>query len=352
MTLALASQLLPQDPHVLDGGDEGFEIGLVNNMPDAALRSTERQFRTILTDAARGRPYRLTLLFLPERPRAEAGWSHISKNYEDVSKLWSSGRRLDGLIVTGAEPSTPSLEDEPYWRTLVRLIDWAENNTTSTIWLCLAAHAAVRHLDGVERRPFPKKLSGVFACKKAVEHPILDGLPSTWSVPHSRSNDVSEQALVAHGYRILSRSPDVGADLFARHKQSLFLFAQGHPEYDASVLLREYRRDIARYLSGESDNYPDLPQRYFDKQTEALLGELRVLAHVRRDIDVLLSFPATAQITLTQSWQLAALKIYSNWLCFLSERKAQNEAPQTQVNGGHHRAMRSRVPPSRGGHVS
>ena len=114
------------------------------------------------------------------------------------------------------------VEDEPYWRTLVRLIDWAENNTASTIWLCLAAHAAVRHLDGVERRPFPKKLSGVFTCKKAVEHPILDGLPSTWSVPHSRSNDVSEQALVAHGYRILSRSPDVGADLFARHKQSLF----------------------------------------------------------------------------------------------------------------------------------
>ena len=33
---------------MLDGGDEGLEIGLVNNMPDAALRSTERQFRTIL----------------------------------------------------------------------------------------------------------------------------------------------------------------------------------------------------------------------------------------------------------------------------------------------------------------
>jgi homoserine O-succinyltransferase/O-acetyltransferase len=329
VTPKLANQLQATGPCA---GDEDLEIGLVNNMPDAALRSTERQFYTLLTKAARGRRFRLTLLFLPERPRTEAARSHISKHYEDVNNLWG-GRRLDGLIVTGAEPSTPSLEDEPYWRTLVRLIDWAEDHTTSAIWLCLAAHAAVRYLDGVERRPLREKLFGVFACRKAVDHPILEGLPPSWSVPHSRVNDVPEQALVDRGYGILSRSPDVGADIFARQRRSLFLFTQGHPEYDASVLLREYRRDIARYLSDERDSYPELPQGYFDKRTEAALSEFRTLALERRDIEVLLSFPATAQIAFTHSWQLPAHTIYSNWLCFLAERRAYRDVRGSRVDG-------------------
>jgi homoserine O-succinyltransferase len=286
-------------------------------MPDAALRSTERQFRALLARAANGLPFRLTLYFLPERPRTEAAWSHIRRYYQDVSKLWSS--KLDGLIVTGAEPNTHSLQDEPYWPTLARLVDWAEDHTTSTIWLCLAAHAAVLHLDGVERRAFRQKLFGVFDCVKTVDHAIFQGLSSSWPVPHSRCNDLPEQALAAHGYTILSRSTEVGADTFIRQKQSLFVFVQGHPEYDASVLLREYRRDIARFLSKDSDSYPELPRGYFEEPSENALREFRVLACQRRNIDVLLTFPATAQ---THSWQLVGPTMYANWLCLLSQRKS------------------------------
>jgi homoserine O-succinyltransferase/O-acetyltransferase len=324
-TPELAYQLQPQNTDTCASGDEGLQIGLVNNMPDAALRSTERQFRSLLVRAAQGLPFRLSLYFMPERPRTEAAWSHLSKNYEDVGKLW--GSKLDGLIVTGAEPNAHSLRDEPYWRTLVRLVDWAEDHTTSTIWLCLAAHAAVLHLDGLERRPFPEKLFGVFDCMKARDHAILDGLPPSWRVPHSRCNDLPEHALVAHGYSILSRSPDVGADIFVRQTRSLFVFAQGHPEYDVSVLLREYRRDVARFLSGEKDDYPGLPRGYFEEQTESELHELRQLALLRRDIDVLLAFPATARVALAHTWQLPAHKIYANWLCFLAERKTTQGKP-------------------------
>jgi len=42
------------------------------------------------------------------------------------------------------------------------LIDWAEGGTISTLFSCLAAHAAVLQLDNIVRRPLPKKLSGVF----------------------------------------------------------------------------------------------------------------------------------------------------------------------------------------------
>src|SRR2546426_9430860 len=112
-------------PVLLDRGLLGnrverfLEIGLVNNMPDAALESTERQFFELLRAAADEIPVRLRLFSLPDVPRTEAGRQHLSSGYRDIGELWSS--RLDGLIVTGTEPRTPSLQDEPYWVSLCKL---------------------------------------------------------------------------------------------------------------------------------------------------------------------------------------------------------------------------------------
>ena len=57
-----------------------------------------------------------------------------------------------------------------------------------------------------------------------------------------------------------------GVDAFAKQDGSFFLFFQGHPEYDADTLLREYRRDVARFLGGERDDYPAMPHGYFDAE--------------------------------------------------------------------------------------
>ena len=57
-----------------------------------------------------------------------------------------------------------------------------------------------------------------------------------------------ERDLAAKGYSVLTRSDEAGVGLFAKDNNSLFLFVQGHPEYEAETLLREYRRDIGRYL--------------------------------------------------------------------------------------------------------
>src|SRR5215471_17397553 len=116
-----------------------LEIGLVNNMPDAALQSTERQFLGLLHAAAEDIPVRLRLFTLPGVPRSQIGRQYLRSGYRDIGELWSS--HLDGLIVTGTEPRAPSLPDEPYWGSLCTLIDWAQQNTISTIWSCLAAHA-------------------------------------------------------------------------------------------------------------------------------------------------------------------------------------------------------------------
>ena len=277
-----------QEPRPRCDAADPIVIGLVNNMPDAALQTTERQFRELLF-ASSHNSVRLRFFSLPELPRAEAGRSHISQHYEDISELWTS--HLDGLIVTGTEPRAAALADEPYWPTLTKLVDWADDHAISTVWSCLAAHAAVLHIDGISRRAFREKLSGVFDCTKATDHTIVEGAPSRWRVPHSRYNELPEDALASSGYRILSRLSGTGADMFVKQRKTLFLFVQGHLEYDPGALLREYRRDVRRFLAGERDTYPEMPCGYFDEDAAAAFAAFRRQALGNRGIDLLLSFP-------------------------------------------------------------
>jgi homoserine O-succinyltransferase len=117
-------------------------------------------------------------------------------------------------------------------------IDWAEQNTISTIWSCLAAHAAVQHLDGVRRHALGEKCFGVFTCERACDDRLLANAPSPFFITHARCNALNETELVAHGYRILTRSK-AGVDMFVKPWRSLFLFFQGHPEYELDSLARE-----------------------------------------------------------------------------------------------------------------
>ena len=163
-------------------------VGLVNNMPDAALKTTERQFRELIADAAGPQAVRVRVFSLPGLDRSDAARRHVAENHEDIEELW--GAELDGLIVTGTEPRAERLADEPYWPALTRLIDWAAEHTISSAWSCLAAHAAVHHLDGLVRRPLAAKLSGVFECGGTVDHPLLGRFPARWRTPAFARNEL------------------------------------------------------------------------------------------------------------------------------------------------------------------
>ena len=305
-----------------DDATETLVVGLVNNMPDAAFAATEQQLRELLSAASCGRPVRLRLFSAPEIPRGQACRTYISLAYESIDQLW--GGELDGLIVSGAEPRARFLEDEPYWPTLAKLTDWAEQRTASTIWSCLAAQAAVLRADGIVRRPFGFKLSGVYDCTKAAEHPLTAGLPSCWRSPQTRYNDLPEPALVSSGYRVLSHLPDAGADMFIREGRSLFLFLQGHPEYGPDSLLREYRRDIGRFLMGERDTYPDPMHGYFDKSTRAALNLFRNEALRTREPELIDRLPAALNgWTPSHSWREPTIQLYGNWMRYLAQCKAR-----------------------------
>jgi homoserine O-succinyltransferase/O-acetyltransferase len=301
-------------------------VGLINNMPDAALEATERQFVDLIRAGARNSVVRLLLFAIPEVPRGEAARRDMASRYRPLRALWDS--RLDGLIVTGTEPRSKNLKDEPYWGALSEVIDWARQNTASTIWSCLAAHAAVLQSDGIERRAFKQKLSGLFECRPLAPHPMLRGAPLPFAVPHSRCNDLPEAALKACGYRIVTRSAEAGVDMFARQDQSLHLFLQGHPEYEPDTLLREYRRDIGRFLRGERAHYPAPPQGYFDDQAAALAETFRKRALADRRGDLTRAFPKRMLETgIAASWRATAIAIYENWLDYLKGRKAERRPP-------------------------
>jgi homoserine O-succinyltransferase len=312
------------DPRIAKAADGCVEIGLVNNMPDTALEATERQFIALLEAASGEVRVRLRLFSLPGVPRGERGQRHVDKFYRGLRELPDSG--LDALIVTGTEPRAASLRNEPYWYWLGELIDWAEANTVSTVWSCLAAHAAVLHLDGIARHSLADKCFGVFDCATAADHPLTAGQGRV-SVPHSRWNELREDELRARGYEVLTRSGQAGVDLFARQGRSLFVFLQGHPEYDALSLLGEYRRDFARFLRGEREVCPNLPQGYFDATATHVLTELRTRALSDRREELLAELPLVAlEQGLRAGWRLAAERLYGNWLSQVTARKGQHAA--------------------------
>jgi homoserine O-succinyltransferase/O-acetyltransferase len=321
MTLLFDRHLGIASPALAPGQDEfaraaELTIGLVNNMPDTALKATERQFMRLLTAAAGNFRIRFHCFSLPSVNRSQAAQWRVDTEYTDIADL--ARLQFDGLIVTGAEPIAASLPEEPFWQDLTDIIDWAKTNTRSTIWSCLAAHAAVKHLDGIERHGREAKCSGVYDCAKVASDWLTEGVPSPLRISHSRLNELYESELTAHGYRVLTHSREAGVDIFAKRLQSEFVFFQGHPEYDALSLQREYLRDIARFLAGEGDHYPDIPEGYFDAETEERLAGFAERARRERRPALTSELPALTLRSDIAAGSAAAV-IFRNWLGYLAE---------------------------------
>jgi homoserine O-succinyltransferase len=163
----------------------------------------------------------------------------------------------------------------------------------------------VLHFDGVERRPFERKCSGVFRLSGHV------GSSHSFA-PHSRMNTLEQDDLVRAAYRILRCAEGAGVDAFAR---SHFLFLQGHPEYEADTLKGEYRRDFKRFLRGERPSPPGLPLNYFDPETEGRLAELEMDAGgLRREAAAARLEAILSEVSPEAVWRRAAVELYADWL--------------------------------------
>ncbi len=297
---------------------EPIHVALVNNMPDIALSRTELQFMDMLQAAACDVPIRLSLYSLPAVPRGERGRQHLAASYRPIEDLWANPP--DAIVISGTEPQQANLVDECYWSALSGLIDWADSRGVPAMFSCLAAHAAVLHCDGIVREPLGAKCFGLFEHEVATESPLMRGVRGPMLLPHTRWNRVTEAALRRAGYQILSRCPVAGVGYFARQRgSSLWLFCQGHPEYDGPSLLREYKRDVLRYLKGERVTYPNLPHAYFEPLQVTRLEMFRARALARTaagpDETIIRDFPADVPAGPDwEGWREHAVTITRNWL--------------------------------------
>jgi homoserine O-succinyltransferase len=304
-------------------GSETLVIGLINNMPDSALEGTETQFQALLGAAADDRHLRLRYSALPEVPRGPAALARIEARYWPLADLMAEPP--DALIVTGTEPKSPALRDEPYWRGLERLIEFARSAVLSSAWSCLAAHAAVLHLDGIERRRLPAKRFGVFPQTVMERHRLTQGLGAAIATPHSRWNNVPLTSLVSAGYQVLTQSHVGEADLFVKPAAHLMLFFQGHPEYEERTLLKEFQRDVGRYVTGEYRDFPQVPPGYFNADACALIARFEQRLRAGELPDPSAAFPfAELAASLRSTWAEPATRVYRNWLDYIADKKADS----------------------------
>jgi homoserine O-succinyltransferase len=165
------------------------------------------------------------------------------------------------------------------------------------------------------------------------EHPLMQGVGERMLLPHTRWNQVDETELIQAGYRILSRSEEAGVGFFINERRNSWLFCQGHPEYEGADLLREYRRDVGRFLSGQRPTYPDLPRSYFRHADVQALLALRKQAVAHRDVSVMQRFPRIEQGAPTwDAWRPAAVVVFGNWLKQIAAQRAGTDLAHIGFN--------------------
>ena len=313
-------------------GLPALRIGLLNLMPDAALRATDRQFIRLVSvygDSANLYVYPFTVA---AEDRGEAAQQHVNDHYETFEALTRTG--LDALIVTGANPKHVDLAKETFWEPTIEVLDWGQSNVQSILCSCLATHAVLKQYKVIERTPLPEKRWGVYSHRLLVDdHPLLAGLESPIDAPHSHLYDVSRATMESAGLHVLAESDEAGVHMAVSNDDFSFVFFQGHPEYDGISLMKEYKREVGRFVAGERADYPPYPEHYFD---EAALRQLedykqRVIAS-RTAKDEPPAFPEAAVAQGRDStWTKAGQTIYANWLAEVERRVDRDSKNQGSV---------------------
>jgi homoserine O-succinyltransferase/O-acetyltransferase len=292
-----------------------LHIGLLNMMPDAALRVTEQQFIRLVGGANQIVQIFVHPFTVPGLERDAATQAYIDAHYEPFARLQEEG--LDALVVSGANVSNPHLSAEPFWEPLGEVMDWAVEHVTSVLCSCLATHALVQHFHGIRRRPLLAKRWGVYPHRVVrPDHPLLRGTNTRFDVPCSRWNELTSAQLADAGIEVLVESVEGEFHLAVSPDGIRMVYLQGHPEYDTASLLKEYKREITRYLAGELDAIPPLPEGYLSPQAARIAAEHVEAAIRARDAGrAAPTFPEDVLVPLIDNtWTDTGKAIFNNWL--------------------------------------
>jgi len=304
-----------------------LNVGLLNMMPDAALSATELQFMRLVGSSnqiAQFFIHPFSVSGLSREAQAENYIEHHYKSFEDIQAMG-----LDALIITGANVSNPNLDEEAFWQPLQEVVAWAKDHVCSILCSCLATHALVQSLYGIKRIHMGQKLWGVYPHRVIDKtHPLLRDVNTRFDVPHSRFNQITRAQFEAAGLSVLVESETAGVHLAASPDQYSMVFFQGHPEYDTNSLLKEYKREVLRFIAGHRPDYPAQPEFYFNAHASKLADDFQALvrdAQSKHDSNLadenMPKFPEQAfEHELDNTWRDTSKGIINNWLGLVYEK--------------------------------
>ncbi len=206
---------------------------------------------------------------------------HLERFYSDFKTV--KERKWDGLIITGAPVETMKFEEVEYWPELTSIMDWSEENVTSTFHICWGAQAGLYYRYGIRKYDLPAKLSGIYkhyTIHKSTE--LVRGFDDTFLAPHSRYTGISRDAVMANRHLKVVADSEICGPYIIIGDNGKNIFVTGHPEYDTLTLDQEYKRDVAKGID------PAIPVNYYP------------------DDD-----PRHSPV---KSWRCHANTLYSNWL--------------------------------------
>ncbi len=245
-----------------------IHIAILNLMP--LKEDTELQLLRSLSNT----PLQVDVTFVKvsSHEAKNTSTSHLNKFYVEFADI--RNRRFDGMIITGAPVEMMEFEEVDYWDELTQIIDWTEENVTSTIYLCWAAQAGLYYHYGLRKRLLDKKLFGLFWHRVLNRKiPLVRGFDDVFLAPHSRHTDVPiEEIRRVKELTILAESDEAGLFL-AMADNGRKIFIMGHPEYDRVTLDGEYKRDLGKGLPIE------IPKNYYENDDPSVKPLLRWRSH-------------------------------------------------------------------------
>lgn len=215
-----------------------LEIVLLNLMPTKIV--TETQLSRLLGNTPL--QVRLELMMISSHRSKNTPQEHLLTFYKTFDEL--KDRKFDGMVITGAPVEQMPFEDVDYWPELCRIMEWSKSHVHSTFHICWGAQAGLYYHYGIQKRPLPQKLFGVYPHYLDYKHAILlRGFDDEFYIPHSRHTTIDREDIEkVPGLKILASSPEAGV-YAVMNKEGRQIFVTGHSEYDGDTLEKEYLRD-------------------------------------------------------------------------------------------------------------
>ena len=229
-----------------------LRVAILNLMPTKI--ATETQLLRLIGNSPL--QVEVTLLHTASHESMNVSSEHLIAHYKSFAQV--RRRKFDGLIITGAPVELLPFEEVDYWPELTGILDWAETNVFSMLYICWGAQAGLYHRYGIQKYTLPEKMFGVFPHRVNDHyHKLMRGFDDVFLAPHSRYTEVRRSDIErVPDLQILAESDEAGIYIVAS-RDGRHTFVTGHSEYDPLTLKAEYDRDIARGLPIR------LPANYF-----------------------------------------------------------------------------------------